>query len=179
MTKPEGERKVYRIRRDWHAYLIVTAVLVIVGALLMTGVLFITSPLPYIEMSSAQRLCFIIPLIIGFGIAGYLLYALRYAHLTLSPEGLILDEVEYRLSTTWDNIERIEKKGKKEVLLLRHPVKLKGWNAWLYRLAGWHRRISIEPFGQSDDDGELAQDLRRYVPHIFSDTGMPQRQEET
>lgn len=95
----------------------------------------------------------------------YIIYMVRRVSLVLSPERIEADMVEYRLVTTWDNIDRIWKVGLSDALLLRQPVLPEGRKPWGDKVG----HIPLTQFGQWWGNGELAQDLRRYAPHLFAD----------
>jgi hypothetical protein len=113
----------------------------------------------------------ILPYIIFFLLAGIFLVARAIrTRLALSAEGIAYHTVWYQVRTTWDNIERIGTVGQREALLLRQPVPVQG-HGWL-ALFVRHTISAIPPaaFGQTTGDDPLAQDLKRYLPHLFAPT---------
>gem|GEM_PF-6631197 len=111
-----------------------------------------------------ERLCWHKPTFTAI----YNFYVRNHRHLVLSPKEISIDMIEYRLATTWDNVERIGTMHSNEVLLLRRPVALKGWMAWGYRLFGGDRGMAPAPFGQLRDDSDLVRDRHHYAPHLFT-----------
>jgi len=100
------------------------------------------------------------------------LYLLSRARLVTSPEGLEFFAPGYSISTTWDNIEKIEVRQpfSQKVLYLRQEPALHNISplSWLW-LRPWTNRklLPLHLFHRSWQ-GELGQDFRRYAPHLFS-----------
>lgn len=95
-------------------------------------------------------------------------YTLSQMRLVISPAGL-----EYHMPnnlhccTTWDNLARIESRPwpGRDMLVLRQPVPRQG--PWWGSLSQ-QRRIQLPYFGASWRSTPLADDLKRYAPHLFN-----------
>ena len=96
-----------------------------------------------------------------------------HVRLVTSPAGIEYYQIGYRISTSWENIERLGQVsyGRSEVfgLILRQPAFQR--NKWL----GWttpavrqpNQGIPLEPFLVRWRNSELENDLKRYLPHLF------------
>ena len=130
------------------------------------GALHLSSPLLYAD--SEHSLIFVIPILI-------MLYLpkLLFSCLKLSAEGLELRYAAvYRAQTSWENIERFGKSNThgefpRDALLLKKAVAVEPENA----VVRWLGQKTTQEFIIGDfrgwPDGELAQSIRQYAPHIF------------
>lgn len=117
-------------------------------------------------MSGGMELTVIVNIAVFLIIASFLLGSPIRMRIVLSEQGITYYSVWDHLQTTWDNVERIGTTGIGEALLLRQPVPAHGWLATLLG-----RKASLIPltiFGQTWGDSPLAQDLKRYLPHLFT-----------
>ena len=111
----------------------------------------------------------ILPYIIFFLFVGVFLVARAIrTRLVLSAEGIAYHTVWYQAQTTWDNIERIGTVGQREALLLRQPVPAQGHGWFALFVRHTISAIPLAAFGRTTGDDPLAQDLKRYLPHLFT-----------
>ena len=130
------------------------------------GALHLSTPLLYINDDHA--LIFVIPILI-------LLYIpkLLFSYLRVSPHGLELRYASlYRAKISWQNIERFGKSKAygeflRDALFLKSAVAVVPEN----KIARWLGDKKIQEIVIGDfrgwPDGELAQSIRQYVPHLF------------
>lgn len=107
--------------------------------------------------------------ILGLLLGVFLISMAKRMRIVLSEQ-----KIEYygewcHFQTTWDNIERIGSLGLGEALLLRQPVPAQGWLSRFVKSKTSF--LLIGGFGQTWGDGPFAQDLKRYLPHLFASTG--------
>ena len=91
--------------------------------------------------------------------------------LTLAPQTVAYVTFWYRVTTTWQNIERLGivqiGGGIGEVLVLRTPVTPTGWLPAYAALFQGDRIIPISSFGKVRGESPLANDLKRVAPQLF------------
>jgi hypothetical protein len=112
------------------------------------------------------------------------------SRIVTSAQGLAYHATGFSIFTTWDNIERIDQipvfqdvsslrlgfgksprigfAGHIEGLVLRRPVVPKR-SVWERGAMGFVHHIALSIEFASWRESELAQDVRRYAPHLFSD----------
>lgn len=90
----------------------------------------------------------------------------RRAHdptsLTLTPEKLVYDGLDFGVSTTWDNVARLQDGPLPRLILRRRALTHLG----LHSLGDAGLYVPLEPFRYTRSS-QLAADLRRLAPHIF------------
>ncbi len=173
-VRPEGSspRKVYRVspgRAYWRWVWLGMGLLVLVGPFYAFAWCM--------DYFLPQGLWF--PLLVVWWLlttclAGATLYLRHQMCMATSPEGLELFGPGYRMSTTWENLEKV---GTRkwiwpgfEILHLRQkpPLHSSGPLRWLWSPISLGRpKLPLGLF-QRSWQGELGQDFRRYAPHLFS-----------
>jgi hypothetical protein len=106
-------------------------------------------------------------------------FLVRYTRLSLSPGGLEVRQLGYRLKTTWDNIQEIRLDRGCEGLVLREPMKGGGvlalktgfllpvwYRSWQVDLVSRGVWIPLEPFSWHFRHGDLLEEIRRYAPGL-------------
>jgi hypothetical protein len=144
-----------------------------IEAVLLTGALIADSPRERFALlaTAATTFCIIFPWIFVVG----------YTRLFLTPAGLELRQLGYRLRTTWDNIQEIRLDRFCEGLVLRHPLEgggrlalkaglllpgwYRGWQAEKVRSGLW---IPLDPFAWHLRHGNLLEEMRRFAPELTS-----------
>ena len=121
---------------------------------------------------------FFVPLVFG-GLAVFIVFAFRWRTkvlLVTSPEGITYSSTNYRISTPWENVTRIEvrvennrEKSRITGLELREPAPVfnikPGSRFLMVDRAAYF--IPLSPVVSNWQQGELAEDLRRYAPQVF------------
>jgi hypothetical protein len=112
------------------------------------------------------------------------LYATLRDRVVISETGIEFYQVSYRHSTTWDNVERIERVqvGLKhfDALILREPaVHLNKLWAWRINDESWmehsgqlvllEKAIPLFMFRPDWRTSEIGQDMQFYVPRLFTE----------
>jgi hypothetical protein len=119
-----------------------------------------------------------VPLVFG-SLAVFMVWAFRWRTqvlLVTSPEGIAYSSTNYRISTPWENVlglgmrvENNEEKSRITGLELREPAPVfhvKRWSRFLMvKRADYF--IPLSPVISNWQQGELAEDLRRYAPQVF------------
>lgn len=141
-----------------------------IEAVLLTGALIADSPRERFALlaTAATTFCIIFPWIFVVG----------YTRLFLSPSGLEVRQLGYRLRTTWDNIQEIRLDRFCEGLVLRRPLEsgglalkvgfllpgwYRGWQAEMVRSGLW---IPLDPFAWHLRRGNLLEEMRRFAPAL-------------
>ncbi len=136
-------------------------------AVLLLIVVNLSYPMPI----GQEPLLFLISWILPLWFILVTLYCFAQAfqqQLTLSPEGVEFQMPGSRVTTEWDNVDRVVKLGRENgILRLKNPVAATGSLPWLAKFHRTNRTIPLGGFGQWWGDGALAQDLKRYAPHLF------------
>lgn len=121
-------------------------------------------------------LTFEVPLIaqfITFCAAALLVYSAVQIKLVTSPEGIAYYQVGYSVSTTWDNLARIEDipagRITVEGLILHEPaLYVDKWLSGAKYIQSRGQLIPLSFFGRDWLNSELGDDLKRYAPHLFA-----------
>ncbi len=97
--------------------------------------------------------------------------------LILTAEGVEYRTLNYRLSTSWENVQAIGPVGrgnhKSEGLLLREfPTQRHGVLGQLTRISLPEKAIPLVGIG-SPRYGPISRDLRQHAPHLFGEDGRP------
>ncbi len=115
---------------------------------------------------------------------GLALYATLHDRVVISETGIEFYQVSYRHSTTWNNIERIERVqvGLKhfDVLLLREPaVQLNKLLTWRMKDESWMehggqfvplaKAIPLFMFRPDWRTSEVGQEMQLYAPRLFTE----------
>ncbi|MGI8468141.1 MAG: hypothetical protein ACR2N3_06790 [Pyrinomonadaceae bacterium] len=151
-----GEQRVYHISplRRFIPWIVISPIFLLLTPLL-------TSPLP-----DERKAGFIAGAFLGaLGLMMHLLVS--RAKLTVSPEGVKLNQTTFTLETTWDNIAGLQMTRGSERFVTREPPTGKGmWRIDLFLKGKGERVIPIDAFAWHFKHGTLAADISRFAPHL-------------
>lgn len=112
------------------------------------------------------------------------LYALLYNRVIISDTGIEFYQLSYRHSTTWNNIDRIERVQVStkyfDALILREPAVRYNWLwGWRHREEDWmelneqflslDKTIPLFVFNREWRTGDIGRDIQTYVPRLFTE----------
>lgn len=158
-----ADRKTYRPSAALRSVALV--VMLVLGALAIAFAYFSTRSL----LSTA--FC-ALPIALFFLLAiSYVSYLARRTSLVLAPDGLEYHTPNLTLRTAWDNVERLVDEPLAPRLVLRRPVlpdlHTRTARARVAERPAAGRVVPLRLFGYARGS-QLAQDLRRYAPHLFA-----------
>lgn len=160
--------KIYHLDPHWHTRLMMIGVLLSLTAI---GMLALPVLLPYLWISYLSLLGCVPMLFFGvfIGAVNIVVKFTNNARLVTTSEGIEYHSLGYSISSSWNNIERIEKARFGlwivEHLILHQPkVQASKWSAWFVKLRGVKgNKIPVTPFMEQWKRSELGQHLKQHL----------------
>ncbi|MEM7343543.1 MAG: hypothetical protein AAF485_04825 [Chloroflexota bacterium] len=116
-------------------------------------------------LTMVSRSCMFFIIFGGF----YFLYLAHRVWIITSADGLEIQSVGFKASTSWDNIEKIGQYRLGEALYLNQPFLIEG-NKTVATLNGFNSEKLVFPLGRAKRwrNRELGKEIERYAPHLFT-----------
>jgi hypothetical protein len=157
----------------------------------LVGLVVVLLTLAFLSKDFRERYAFCMTALTLAIIMSPFILVVYYTRLWVSPEGVEVRQLGWRVATTWDNILELRMERYAEGLVLRNP--LAGRGQWALRLGtlipGWYKAAQYElvkkglwfpldPFAWYLRHGDLAAQIRQYAPALVTDVAPSEAKSE-